>query len=531
MTRLLLTAAATLAAALTAPAHFAFVVPDKSGAKAAVVFSEDLESDPDVPIARVAGLKLTLRDAAGKDTPLEHKAEKQSLAVTLPGDGPRVVFGTVVFGVLQKGDAKPFLLAYHPKALVGAVPADRATVGDKLPAELVPVAEAGKVRLKLVAGGQPVAGAEVNLIEPDGDKTKLKTGADGLTAALDGTGQFGAWVRYTEVKAGELGGKKYEEVRHYPTLVVSVGETGLPPLPKAVSSLGAITCDGHLYVYGGHGGKTHHYDTSIVLDTFQRVKLDGGTAWEKLPGGPRVQGMNLAAHGGKVYRAGGMQPRNAPGTPTDNVSIADAEVFDPASGRWAKLPPLPAPRSSHDLVAVGDRLVAVGGWEMKGKGTRTAWHDTALVLDLAAKEPKWEAIPQPFQRRALAAAVVGSKVYVVGGMTPDGPNRRVDVLDLETKQWSRGPDLPGTDRGAFAPAACAVGGKVVVNTGAGPLYRLNGDTWEQVGQAARKRIVGRLLPHGPDAVVLVGGAAGGENVAAVEVIRLAEVGEKVAADR
>ena len=216
------------------------------------------------------------------------------------------------------------------------------------------------------------------------------------------------------------------------------------------------------------------------------MKIDGGTKWDELPGGPKVQGMNLAAHGKKVYRAGGMQPRNAPGTPTDNVSIADAEVFDPKSGTWAKLPPLPAPRSSHDLIAVGDKLVAVGGWEMKGKGTRTDWHDTALVLDLAAAEPKWEAIPQPFQRRALAAAAVGSKVYVIGGMTPDGPTRRVDVLDLETKQWSRGPDLPGTDRGAFAPAACTVDGKVVVNTGAGPLYRLTGDSWEQVGQAARQ---------------------------------------------
>jgi hypothetical protein len=531
MTRYLLAAAVTLTAALTAPAHFVFVVPDKAGAKAAVVFSEDLEADPDVPIARIAGLKLTLRDATGKDTPLEHKAEKQSLTVTLPGDGPRVVYGTIAYGVMQKGDAKPYLLAYHPKALVGTVPADKASVGDKLPAELVPVAEAGKVRLKLVAGGQPVAGAEVNVIEPDGDKPKLKTGADGLTPALEGTGQFGAWARYFETKAGEHGGKKYDEVRNYATLVFDVGAAGIPPLPKAVSSLGAITCDGHLYVYGGHGGKTHHYDTSIVLDTFHRVKIDGGAAWEKLPGGPRVQGMNLAAHGGKVYRAGGMQPRNAPGTPTDNVSIADAGVFDPKAGAWAKLPPLPAPRSSHDLIAVGDKLVAVGGWEMKGKGARTDWHETALVLDLTAREPKWEAIPQPFPRRALAAAVVGSKVYVLGGMTPDGPTRRVDVLDLETRQWSRGPDLPGTDRGAFAPAACAVGGKVVVNTGAGPLYRLTGDSWEQVGTAARKRIVGRLLPHGPDAVILVGGAAGGENVAAVEVIRLAEVGEKVAADR
>ena len=70
-----------------------------------------------------------------------------------------------------------------------------------------------------------------------------------------------------------------------------------------------------------------------------------------------------------------------------------------------------------------------------------------------------------------------------------------------------------------------------MNTGTGAICRLTGDSWEKVGQAARKRIVARLLPHGPDSVVLVGGAGGGENVAAVEVIRLAEVGEKVAADK
>jgi hypothetical protein len=123
---------------------------------------------------------------------------------------------------MEKGDAKPYLLTYHPKALVGAVPADKAVIGDKLPVELVPVAETGKVRFKLIAAGKPVPDAEVTVIKPDGSKVKAKTGPDGRTEAVEGTGRFAAWTRYFEPKTGEHASKKYEEVRHYPTLVVDI---------------------------------------------------------------------------------------------------------------------------------------------------------------------------------------------------------------------------------------------------------------------------------------------------------------------
>jgi hypothetical protein len=109
----------------------------------------------------------------------------------------------------------------------------------------------------------------------------------------------------------------------------------------------------------------------------------------------------------------------------------------------------------------------------------------------------------------------------------------VDVLDVATGKWSTGPALPGPDRVGFSPAAAAVGGRLVVNTSSGPVYRLNeaGDGWEKVGEATTKRRVARLIPHGADAVILVGGAGGGENVAAVEVVRLAARGEAVTAGR
>ncbi len=305
-----------------------------------------------------------------------------------------------------------------------------------------------------------------------------------------------------------------------------------PPIPTAASSLGAIESEGYLYVYGGHAGKTHSYDTKSVLGTFHRLKLDGGTKWEELPGGPILQGMNLAAHRGTmIYRVGGMSPRNAPGEKSDNVSLAVSEKFDPKVGKWQPLPDLPAGRSSHDLVVVGDKLIAVGGWQMNGKDGKPKWHDTALSLDLAKPEAKWESIAQPFQRRALTAAVLGGKVYVCGGLTAEGKSvRKVEVLDVASGKWSSGPDFPGDDRVGFSPAATVAGERIILSTSDTGVYRLlaDGSAWGKVSTAGGKRMVHRVVPLGKDSVLLVGGAGGKDgNHADLEVLKLAVKGEKV----
>jgi hypothetical protein len=202
--------------------HFVFVVPDKGGGKATVVFSDSLEVDEDV--AKFAAMKLTVRDAAGKDAAASCKAGADSLEATLPGSGPRVVFGSAPYGVMEKKGAKPFLLVYHPKALVGGASASKDGLGKDAAAELLLVEKGGKARLKLLTKGKPVAGAEVTLLKPDGGKAKLATDKEGLTEPIVGAGRFGAWARYVEAASGEHGGKKYEEVRHYPTLVWEAGD-------------------------------------------------------------------------------------------------------------------------------------------------------------------------------------------------------------------------------------------------------------------------------------------------------------------
>jgi YHS domain-containing protein/N-acetylneuraminic acid mutarotase len=295
-----------------------------------------------------------------------------------------------------------------------------------------------------------------------------------------------------------------------------------PPLPKGITSFGAVECDGFIYVYGGHAGKAHTYSNDTNLGTFHRLPTGGGTKWEELPDGARLQGLNLTTTGGKIYRVGGMEARNKAGEKSDLHSTAEVAVFDPKAKKWSAGVPMPAGRSSHDVVAVGSKLVVVGGWRMQG-ADKPEWSETALLLDTAVASPKWEAVAQPFKRRALTAAALNNKVYVIGGLTESGESvRKVNVLDVPSGKWSDGPEFPGTDKVGFSPAATVAGGKLILSTWDKSVYALNekGTAWDKIGTMAEPRYVHRLVPGGMDAVVAIAGASPNGPLDTVEVVKL-----------
>jgi hypothetical protein len=223
--RMAAVAVVALTAAPFASAHFPFLVPDGES-KGKAVFSDTLKADKDVPIDRIANTKLVVI-ADGKATDLTWTLDKSANCYTFeaPGSGARIVVGTTDYGVAQRGESKPFLLHYYPKAVFGDLPSpEKCTVGDRVPLELIPVADGGKLRFKAVAGGKPFVKTEVTVLIPGEEKGKVVTTDDaGLTPAFDKKGTYGAQVRQVESKRGEQGGKKYEEMRHYATLVVTFG--------------------------------------------------------------------------------------------------------------------------------------------------------------------------------------------------------------------------------------------------------------------------------------------------------------------
>lgn len=509
----------------TVSAHFVFVVPQADGARALVFLSEELTPSSEVDVTLIDGAKLSIRDSEGRETSLKLDHSERAYVTSIPGKGDRLIHGVVDLGVMQRGEGKAHLLIYYPKTILGNSFAPKTSITGDVPVEIIPVGVPGKLRFKLLVRGKPAGNTEITVILPDGTQKKATTDSNGVTEEFNITGRYGAWARYWETAPGERQGRKYEEVRNYATLVAdalpggtaSTQDVGkgkqatmlFATLPEAESSFGAVVSDGWLYVYGGHISPTHNYSTQAVSGRFDRLQLSD-RKWERLPDGPSLQGMNVAAYKGKIYRIGGMSPHNKPGDKSDNWSVSDCAVFDPAKMKWEPLPPLPEPRSSHDVVVVGDKLIVVGGWSLKGAGA-PEWMDTLAVLNLAEKNPKWTKIQQPFKRRALIAAAYSGKMYVIGGFSKSAiVSRQVDIFDPSTGEWTQGPELPGDDsNNGFGPAACVHEGDLYASLADGALYRLSrsAQKWEVSGRST-PRIAHRIASTGT-AILVIGGAEAG----------------------
>ncbi len=503
-------------------AHFIWVLPEAGQGKAVVFLSEELKPDEGVRPDYVKNAKLVLRDAAGRETALALTKDSDAYTADLPAGG-RLIHGVLDLGFTQRGPSKPHLLLYYPKTILGEAFDGQTQVGSQAPVELVPLGKPGEVRLKLLGRGKPVPQAEITVILPDGQQAKLKTGDNGETEVIAATGRFGAWARFWEPLGGEREGKKYEETRHYATLVFDTALTTKPfaKLPEATSAFGAVAADGYLYVYGGHISPTHSYSTAAVSGKFHRLNLAKGT-WESLRGGQGLQGMNLATYRGKVILVGGMSPKNAPGEKTDTRSVAECALFDPQTREWQPLPPLPAARSSHDVVVIGSQVIVVGGWNLKGPEP-TQWATDLQILDLAAKKPAWTSAPQPFRRRALIAAAHGQKMYVIGGFDENNNViKEVAVYDAAAKSWSKAPALPVDHQASFAPAAAVHQNALYVSVADGRLFKLDEakGAWIEAGRGT-PRLAHRVVSANQQLLVL-GGAARGQNSDLVEAVTPAQ---------
>jgi len=291
-----------------------------------------------------------------------------------------------------------------------------------------------------------------------------------------------------------------------------------PDLPVGFSSFGAAVIGDYAYVYGGHSGKAHSYSTETTLGDLRRLNLKSPEKWEELPGGPKMQGLALVAHGEKLYRVGGMQPQNSKTEKSDIRSQTSFACFDPATKKWTDLEPLPEARSSHDAVVVGDTLFVFGGWTLKGTG-KGEWIEHGLSFDLSKFGAKWQQIKQPFQRRALTTAAFEGNVFVICGLSAAGKSEKVvNVYDPKAGTWSQGPAVPGVDMNGFTPASAVQGGRLFLTPTDGNIYRLSSkhDAWEEVGKLEKGRFVARMVAGKDGSLVVIAGAAPGGMLASVE---------------
>jgi hypothetical protein len=222
MRRCLLVVIVSILAAPPAWSHFIWLFPADE-TQALVLFSDSLQPDID-PATKIAQTQWFVRHADGKSTPLKWAPAKEAPVLQSEGKGPCLVGGICQYGVIQRGNAEPFLLKYYAATVIGGSAREAAKLTetwDRLPLQIVPATPG---QFQVIWQGKPLAAAEVAVVVPGKDKSiECKTNDQGLVeCALTGSsnGRYGIRARHVEKKDGKVDGKDYKEVRHYSTLVV-----------------------------------------------------------------------------------------------------------------------------------------------------------------------------------------------------------------------------------------------------------------------------------------------------------------------
>lgn len=538
----LATALVLMAVPSPASAHFLWIVAGAQSpdGKVHVYFSEDASPDEPALLDRVNGAAVWhLVD--GKPHALKTEKGTNSLVADPGGAKPRLFGLSHSLGVLSRGNSAPFLLNYHAKCLTSSQPSDWATAGAAaLPLEIVPRWDGQKIVIRSLFQGKPSTEGDVVVSFEGSEDLKGKTNAAGEYSFELPPGKLASIrVRHVDATRGELEGKPYDEIRHYSTLTLAVAKdakVAMAPLEPGLTSFGAAIVGRNLYIYGGHKGGAHSYSDEEQSSRFARLNLENPAQWEEIGTIPRRAGTALVAHGGKLYRIGGFEAMNKKGEKDELHSRSDFTRFDPATGKWEDLAPLPAGRSSHDAVVSGDKLYVVGGWELKGE-EKSVWHETALVADLSAETISWQEIPVPFRRRALSLGEWKGKIVAIGGMQESGgPTRRTSIYDPAAKSWADGPELQGEAMDGFGSSAFLCGDDLYATTFSGKLQRLSndGEKWEVIGQLGAARFFHRMLTTADGKLLIVGGAnmkPGGGKILELELIDPNAPDAKQAANR
>jgi N-acetylneuraminic acid mutarotase len=161
----------------------------------------------------------------------------------------------------------------------------------------------------------------------------------------------------------------------------------------------------------------------------------------------------VATLGGKIYLFGGARLGG---------SVSESSVYDVASDTWQALPSLPEAREHCVAGAIDDRLyVAAGRSGGIGGFQPNTWAFDPIALTYTARAP----IPTP--RGGAAGAVLGGKLYVLGGEgNPDDPSGVFDDIEAYDPVSDRWETLPPMLAPRHGLAAAALDGSIYLPGGA-----------------------------------------------------------------
>jgi non-specific serine/threonine protein kinase len=185
-----------------------------------------------------------------------------------------------------------------------------------------------------------------------------------------------------------------------------------PPLHHARAAGAAVVVGDKIVVVGGRtaGSSAQEVAPTEVFD---------GTSWHDATGIPVTGDHVAAASDGKyVYVVGGRKLTVAANT-------AVVQRFDPNTGKWSQLPPVPGKVSDCGVAIVDGQLIVVGGESI---GTV---FNTVRAFDLATSA--WSSLPNlAAPRHGMAVTAIGNTLYAIDGASQPGHNASTPTVQTLT---------------------------------------------------------------------------------------------------
>jgi serine/threonine protein kinase/N-acetylneuraminic acid mutarotase len=222
-------------------------------------------------------------------------------------------------------------------------------------------------------------------------------------------------------------------------------------------------------------------DTRVARDAVAATEADG-TIW--VLGGLAADGRVSGAHEGydpaidswksgeelpvPVQHAMAVTWRENPvvlggwRTEGTDARVATDRVWRVVNSRWTELPPLLQPRAAAAAAVVGDRIIVTGGVDSAGKllNTTEIFDGTSWTIGAPIRTP----------RQMLGAASDGKLVYAIGGTTGTADLATVEAYDPVADTWTNISQLP-EPRSDFGVAATDDRLVVVGGTSAGQVLK------------------------------------------------------------
>ena len=286
-------------------------------------------------------------------------------------------------------------------------------------------------------------------------------------------------------------------------------------LPEPRQEAGITALGTTIYVIGGYGADQ-------VPSTLVQAYDTAANKWKQTAPIPEAMHHHgVAAADGKIYVVGGFTGAFAKRNP-----ITSVWQYDPATDRWDKRAPLPAPRGALAVAVVDGRVYAMGGERFRSTGESTSYEP---VADVAVYDPKanaWEVLPPlRYRRDHLVAGAIGGRIYAVGGR--DRPNymlQNIEEFNPATRAWTERAPMP---TGRSGGTAAVVNNRLYVFGGEGnpdntalgtfnqvEFYDPARDAWTQLAPMPLARhaigaaVVGNRI-HLPGGSIVQGGRAPG----------------------